>query len=135
MKRINIRTAYGILEHMIWFYVTFSPNEAAFIFFNLPPQNHPKISCVLVFFTYSYWSLCGSFRKNQVSGFRRSVGSAPYTRNRVFFSNLWNSSFLLLYYSACKKATAMVFIWGDREYSAVHFEYKTASERYLVAEI
>ena len=29
----------------------------------------------------------------------------------------------------------MVFIWGDRGYSAVRFEYKTASERYLVAEI
>ena len=38
-------------------------------------------------------------------------------------------------YSAHKKATAMVFIWGDRGYHAVRFEYKTASERYLVAEL
>ena len=29
----------------------------------------------------------------------------------------------------------MVFIKGDRGYSAVCFEYKTASERYLVAEL
>ena len=38
-------------------------------------------------------------------------------------------------YSACKKATAMVFTSGYRGYPAVHFEYKTASERYLVAEL
>ena len=38
---------------------------------------------------------------------------------------------MLLYCSACKKATAMVFIWGDREYSAVNLEYNTVSERYL----
>ena len=37
--------------------------------------------------------------------------------------------------TARKKATAMVFILGDRGYTAVRFEYKTASERYLVAEI
>ena len=30
-------------------------------------------------------------------------------------------AFLLLYYSACKKATLMVFIWGDREYHAIPF--------------
>ena len=29
----------------------------------------------------------------------------------------------------------MVFILGDREYPAVRFEYKMASERYLVAEL
>ena len=34
-----------------------------------------------------------------------------------------------------KKATAIVFIGGDRGYPAVRFEYKTASERYLVAEL
>ena len=43
--------------------------------------------------------------------------------------------FSLLYYSARKKATAMVFILGDREYPAVCFEYKMASEQYLVAEL
>ena len=41
----------------------------------------------------------------------------------------------MLYYSACEKATAMVFIWDDRGYPAVRFEYKMASERFLVAEI
>ena len=29
----------------------------------------------------------------------------------------------------------MVFIWGDRRYPAIRFEYKTASEQYLVAEL
>ena len=29
----------------------------------------------------------------------------------------------------------MVFIWGDRGYLAVRFEYKTASDQYLVAEL
>ena len=29
----------------------------------------------------------------------------------------------------------MVFIGGDTGYSAVHFEYKTASDGYLVAEL
>ena len=29
----------------------------------------------------------------------------------------------------------MIFIWGDRGYPAVRFEYKTASERYSVAEL
>ena len=43
--------------------MTFSPNEAAYFFFETPPQNHPKICFRLIFFTYSYWYLCGSFRK------------------------------------------------------------------------
>ena len=46
-----------------------------------------------------------------------------------------NTDFWLLYYSACKKATAIGFILGDRGYPALRFEYKSASERYLVAEI
>ena len=29
----------------------------------------------------------------------------------------------------------MVFKWGDRGYPAVRFEYKVASEQYLVAEL
>ena len=49
--------------------------------------------------------------------------------------NFENTAFLLLYDTACKNATSMVFIWGDRGYPGVRFEYKTASERYLVAEI
>ena len=48
----------------------------------------------------------------------------------VFLSNVWNSKFLLLYYSTRKEATAMVFIWCDKRYPGVCFEYKTASERY-----
>ena len=53
----------------------------------------------------------------------------------VFFRNFQNTAFSLIYKSACIKATAMVFIWGDRRYPTVRFEYKTASERYLVAEL
>ena len=48
-----------------------------------------------------------------------------------FFKTVKLQLFLLLYYSASKKATAMVFIWGDRGYPAVRFEYKTAFERYF----
>ena len=42
---------------------------------------------------------------------------------------------LLLYYSALKLATTMVLKLGDRGYPAIRFEYKTASEQYLVAEL
>ena len=48
-----------------------------------------------------------------------------------FVQNIQKTAFVLLYYSACKKATTMVFIWDDRGWSAVHFEYKTASEGYV----
>ena len=51
------------------------------------------------------------------------------------FSKYLKDSFLLLYYSAYKRATEVVFIWGDRGYPVVRFEYKTASERYLVAKL
>ena len=74
-------------------------------------------------------------QKIQVSAFGRNLGCAAYAQNWVFFQNFQNTAFLLLYYSARKKATTMVFIGGDRGYPAVRFEYKTASERYLVAEI
>ena len=40
-----------------------TPKWSRIFFFQRPPQNHPKISFFLIFFTYSYWSLCGSFRK------------------------------------------------------------------------
>ena len=53
----------------------------------------------------------------------------------VFFQIYEIQHSFLLYYSAHKKATTMVFIWGDRGYPAVRFEYKTASEWYLVAEL
>ena len=42
---------------------------------------------------------------------------------------------MLLTYSACNKATAMVFIWGDKGYPPIRFEYKTASQENLVIEI
>ena len=55
---------------------------------------------------------------------------------KVVFLNMFKIHFfLLIYYSAYKKATAMIFIWGDRGYPAVRFEYKKASERYLVGEL
>ena len=52
--------------------------------------------------------------------------------NWLNFSKFSEYSFLLLYYSACKRATATIFIWVDREYHPVRFEYKPASEGYLV---
>ena len=82
-----------------------------------------------------YLILASGVLKIWVSGFRRNLGCARYAQSWVFFQNFQNTAFLLLYYSASKKATAMVFIWGDRGYPAVRFEYKTASERYLVAEL
>ena len=84
-----------------------------------------------IFLLIIVWKL----QKIWVLGFRRNLGCAPYAQSWVFFQNFQNTAFWLLYYSACKKATAMVFIWGDREYPAVRFKYKTASERYLVAEL
>ena len=45
----------------------------------------------------------------------------------VFFQIYKNSTFVLHYYSACKKATVMVLTLGDREYPADIFEYKMAS--------
>ena len=51
---------------------------------------------------------------------------------KVFFKNIL---FLMLYSSAPSKAIATFFISGDTEYFSVRFEYKTASEEYLVAEI
>ena len=34
----------------------------------------------------------------------------------------------MLYHLAHKKATTVVFIWGDKEYPPVRIEYKAASE-------
>ena len=43
---------------------------------------------------------------------------------------------MLYFDNVRKKATVIGFIWGDREYPAVCFEYKTAfEEKYLVAEL
>ena len=62
-------------------------------------------------------------------------GCVPQAWILVFFQNCQNTAFLLFYYSACKKATLMVFMWYERGCPAVRFEYKTPSERYLVAEL
>ena len=50
---------------------------------------------------------------------------------------LSNKAANMLYFdNVCMKATVIGFIWGDREYPAVRFEYKMASEeKYLVAEL
>ena len=82
-----------------------------------------------------YLILAVAVSKILVSGFRRNLGCARYAQSWVFFQNFQNTAFLLLFYSVSKKATEMVFIRGDRGYSAVRFEYKTASERYFVAEL
>ena len=71
----------------------------------------------------------------QKMGCRTLNGCVPHAQIWVFFQNFQNTIFLLLYYSACKKATSMDFLWDDRGYPAVRFEYKTASERFLVIEI
>ena len=92
---------------------------------------HLKSSYISIYFAEGL-----GCQKIQVSAFRCHLGCTPYAPNWVFFSsNLWNWTFLLLYYSARKKATSTVFIWGDKGYPAVRFEFKTASEQYLVAEI
>ena len=46
---------------------------------------------------------------NQMSGLRCNQGCAPYAQSWMFFQNVQNTDFFLLFYSACKKATAMVF--------------------------
>ena len=67
---------------------------------------------------------------------KKILGCAPYAQSWVFFQNVQNSAFLLLHYSAIKKAAAMVFIEViHRGYPFVCFEYKTPSERYLVVEL
>ena len=82
-----------------------------------------------------YLILASGVLKIWVSGFGRNLGCVRYAQSWVFFQNFQNPAFLLLYYSASKKARTMVFIWGDRGYPAVCFEYKTASGQYSVAEI
>ena len=78
--------------------------------------------------------LAGKIVTNKISGFRRNLGCAPYAQSWVFFQNAQNTAFLMLYYSVCKRVTPMVFIWDDRGYLVVRFEYKTALERHLVGE-
>ena len=82
-----------------------------------------------------YLILASRVLKIWVSGFRSNLGCAQYAQSWVFFKTFKIELFLLLYYSGSKIATAMVFIWGDRGYPAVRFEYKTASWQYLVEQI
>ena len=53
---------------------------------------------------------------------------------KVCFSKFSKYSFLLIHYSACKSNSNVLF-WGDKGCPSVCSEYKTASERYLVAEL
>ena len=46
-----------------------------------------------------------------------------------------NAPLCFLYISAAIKGKEIVFIWEDRGDLSVRFEYKTNSERYMVAEI
>ena len=70
----------------------------------------PKISFFLIFFYMFLLIFVWKLQKIHVSAFMRNLGCTPYARNWVFFPNLGNSTLLLLYYSACKKAIAIVFI-------------------------
>ena len=74
-------------------------------FFETPPKN----CFFLLFFRYTSYSWCKSFRKYQVSIFRCYLGCVPHTQSWVFFQNGQNTAFLLLYYSASKKATERVY--------------------------
>ena len=63
-------------------------------------------------------------------------GCALYVQKWAnFFLFFLNTTFFRLYISAHKKATAMVFFWSGSGYTPLRFEYKTASEGYLVTEI
>ena len=59
-----------------------------------------------------YLNLAVGVSKIRVSGFRRNIGCSRFVQSWVFFQNFQNTALLLLYYSASKKATEMVFIWG-----------------------
>ena len=76
----------------------FDPNEVEYIIFEIASQNHPKI-----------WFLL----------FMPFLACAQYVRSWVIFQNVKNTEFLLLYYSARKKSTTMVFIWDNKGYPAV----------------
>ena len=76
-----------------------------------------------------------TFKTPKLSPETFSMGAYRTPKVGCFFQNCQNTPYLLLYYSAYKKATAMVSIWGDRGHPAICFEYKTDSERYLVGEL
>ena len=115
------------LKDIWWFSFMWHFTQLSWMFrFQKTLPNNPKTSFFYKFQLIIVWKL----QKIWVSDFRGNLGCVPYARSWVFFQNFQNTAFLLLYYSARKKATAMVFIWGDRRYHAFCFEYKTAYERY-----
>ena len=67
------------------------------------------------FFTDSYWSLGGSFRKFDFQVLGVKLGCAPFAWSWVFFKIFKIQVFVALLLSL-KKAITMVFIWGDRWY-------------------
>ena len=67
-----------------------------------------------------YLILAVRVSKIRVSCFRRNLGCAKYVQSWVFFQNFQNTFFVLLYFSAYKKATSLVFIWGDRKKISCH---------------
>ena len=48
----------------------------------------------------------------------------PHPQSWVFFQKFQNKAFVLPYYSACKKPTAMVFMWGGKGYPSIHLNKK-----------
>ena len=88
---------------------------------------------------FSCWNLTHNLIRQSRSFFGQKMGCRTLNwvctarPNLGVFFYFQNTAFLLLYYSACKKATSMAFILVDRGYPAVRFEYKTTSETYLVA--
>ena len=108
-----------------------NPNQPESTRINLYQLRIIRVSYLL---TYNSHSWSKSIRKYQISTFSCYLVCTPYTQSWVFFQNGQNTAFWLLYYSSSKKPTARVFIWCDKEYPNVHFECKTATERYLVAE-
>ena len=95
----------------------------------------PNAQILVFFFTSSNRSLAVSCRKFEFQVLGVIWGAHHTPEIGCFFKIFKIHVFLLFYYSAYKKAAEMVFIWGDRGYPAVRFEYKTASEWYLVAEL
>ena len=68
----------------------------------------------------------GNLRQFKFQLFGVILGAHHTPQSWCFFQIDEIQQFSLLYYSARKKATAMVFILCNREYPAVRFEYKTA---------
>ena len=87
IKRVSQRK----LEHLTWPKVSKTPSRYLPDTSQTPPRNFPDTLQTPPPDTYG-----------------------SNAQSWVFFQNYQNTAFLLLYYSASKKATAMVFIWGDR---------------------